>query len=170
MHLRHHVDCLHREQPIRLTQWCVGHLLYPSTCILQEYQQSMNELDAKLNRIADFADELKQLKTKHEMTAAQNANMFVKLQVGHVSLGKSQPSAGLLCCSGVHRCLLTPCLCALSSSASCWGGFTALLVSVLWTTCTYQGKSHRSSASCASSMPPDCCLSSFFCGVLSAVP
>lgn len=49
--------------------------------LVQGYQQSMNELDAKLNRIADLADELKELKTKHEMTAAQNANMFVKLQV-----------------------------------------------------------------------------------------
>ena len=48
---------------------------------MQVHQQAMSELDEKLTRIADFGEELKQLKTRHEMTAAQNANMFVKLEV-----------------------------------------------------------------------------------------
>ena len=50
--------------------------------MLQGYQNTINEMDVKLSRIADLAEQLKELKTKHEMTAAQNANMFVKLQVG----------------------------------------------------------------------------------------
>lgn len=41
----------------------------------------MEELSAKLNTMADLDDELKQVKTKHEMTAKQNADMFIKLQV-----------------------------------------------------------------------------------------
>lgn len=41
----------------------------------------MNELDQKLTRIADLNDELRHLRTRHEMTAAQNASMFVKLEV-----------------------------------------------------------------------------------------
>lgn len=57
----------------------------------------MDELDAKLNRIADLADELKEMKTKHEMTAAQNANMFVKLQVSlSVCLNPSSVCVGAL--------------------------------------------------------------------------
>ena len=50
--------------------------------VLQGYQNTIDEMDVKLSRIADLAEQLKELKTKHEMTAAQNANMFVKLQVG----------------------------------------------------------------------------------------
>lgn len=45
----------------------------------------MDELSAKLSTMADLDDELKQLKTKHEMTAKQNADMLIKLQVQHVS-------------------------------------------------------------------------------------
>lgn len=41
----------------------------------------MEELSAKLSTMADLDDELKQVKTKHEMTAKQNADMFIKLQV-----------------------------------------------------------------------------------------
>lgn len=41
----------------------------------------MEELSAKLNTMADLDDELKQVKTKHEMTAKQNADIFIKLQV-----------------------------------------------------------------------------------------
>lgn len=41
----------------------------------------MEEVSAKLNTMADLDDELKQVKTKHEMTAKQNADMFIKLQV-----------------------------------------------------------------------------------------
>ena len=44
----------------------------------------MDELSAKLSTMADLDDELKQLKTKHEMTAKQNADMLIKLQVQHV--------------------------------------------------------------------------------------
>ena len=47
----------------------------------QAFQQSMDELSAKLSAMADLNDELKQVKTKHEMTAKQNADMFIKLQV-----------------------------------------------------------------------------------------
>lgn len=45
----------------------------------------MEELSAKLNKMADLDDELKQVKTKHEMTAKQNADMFIKLQVQHIT-------------------------------------------------------------------------------------
>ena len=41
----------------------------------------MEELSAMLNKMADLDDELKQVKTKHEMTAKQNADMIIKLQV-----------------------------------------------------------------------------------------
>lgn len=41
----------------------------------------MDELSAKLSAMADLNDELKHLKTKHKMTAKQNAEMFIKLQV-----------------------------------------------------------------------------------------
>lgn len=41
----------------------------------------MDELSAKLSAMADLNDELKQVKTKHEMTTKQNADMFIKLQV-----------------------------------------------------------------------------------------
>ncbi|KAL3148389.1 DNA repair protein rad50 [Trebouxia sp. C0009 RCD-2024] len=47
---------------------------------VQAFQQSMDELSAKLSAMADLNDELKQVKTKHEMTAKQNADMFIKLQ------------------------------------------------------------------------------------------
>ncbi|KAA6427219.1 MAG: DNA repair Rad50 [Trebouxia sp. A1-2] len=44
------------------------------------YQQTLDEMNVKLTAIADYGDELKQLKTRHEMTAKQNADAFVKLQ------------------------------------------------------------------------------------------
>ncbi len=49
--------------------------------MLQAYQQTLDEMNVKLTAIADYGDELKQLKTRHEMTAKQNADAFVKLQV-----------------------------------------------------------------------------------------
>ena len=48
---------------------------------LQSIQQSMEGTDAKLNRIADFGDKLKELKTRHSMTVKQNADAYIKLQV-----------------------------------------------------------------------------------------
>ena len=48
---------------------------------VQTFQRNLDEVDAKLNAMADLADELKQLRTKHEMTAKQNADMLIKLQV-----------------------------------------------------------------------------------------
>ena len=48
---------------------------------MQGIAQSMERTDAKLNRIADFGDRLKELKTKHEMTVKHNADAYVKLQV-----------------------------------------------------------------------------------------
>ena len=61
----------------------------------------MEELSAKLNTIADLDDELKQVKTKHEMTAKQNADMFIKLQVQtHVCTSR---------CIIVRICILMPC-------------------------------------------------------------
>ncbi|DBB04466.1 hypothetical protein WJX77_008210 [Trebouxia sp. C0004] len=46
----------------------------------QAFQQTLDEMNVKLTAIADYGDELKQLKTRHEMTAKQNADAFVKLQ------------------------------------------------------------------------------------------
>ncbi len=48
---------------------------------MQGHQQAMDALNIKLNSIADFGDELKELKTKYAMTAKQNADMLIKLQV-----------------------------------------------------------------------------------------
>ena len=48
---------------------------------MQAITQSMESTDAKLNRIADVGDRLKELKTKHEMTVKHNAAAYVKLQV-----------------------------------------------------------------------------------------
>ena len=52
-----------------------------SSDLPQSIQQSMDGTDAKLNRIADFGDKLKELKTRHSMTVKQNAEAYIKLQV-----------------------------------------------------------------------------------------
>lgn len=52
-------------------------------CCAQAFQQTMDELSGKLSAMADLDDELKQLRTKLEMTAKQNADMLIKLQVWH---------------------------------------------------------------------------------------
>lgn len=58
-----------------------GDLALTAGITVQAYQQTLDEMNVKLTAIADYGDELKQLKTRHEMTAKQNADAFVKLQV-----------------------------------------------------------------------------------------
>ena len=60
---------------------CCWNLALTAGSMLQAYQQTLDEMNVKLTAIADYGDELKQLKTRHEMTAKQNADAFVKLQV-----------------------------------------------------------------------------------------
>jgi len=60
---------------------CCWKLALKANNVVQAYQQTLDEMNVKLTAIADYGDELKQLKTRHEMTAKQNADAFVKLQV-----------------------------------------------------------------------------------------
>ena len=49
----------------------------------------MDELSSKLSAMADLDDELKQLRTKLEMTAKQNVDMLIKLQAWHTAAGRA---------------------------------------------------------------------------------
>lgn len=74
--------CAHLSAPLHLT--CCSTLKEVDgtflCVVVQGIQRSMDSNDVKLNRIADFGDRLKELKTQHSMTVKQNADTFVKLQ------------------------------------------------------------------------------------------
>lgn len=112
--------------------------------MLQGYQNTIDEMDVKLSRIADLAEQLKELKTKHEMTAAQNVDMFVKLQVGPATQ-QTQPVSkqpALICTS--YQTLLV------SRLYSALGSLIAILQLRCDCTCARVHNPHTASTSCMS--------------------
>ena len=79
--------------------------------VMQAYQQQLDEINVRLTAIADYGDELKQLKTKHEMTAKQNAAALIRLQVRHkfsavVHKSSACLPASLSACQSFYKCII----------------------------------------------------------------
>lgn len=83
---------------MRTCNICAGSLAASVGAVMQAYQQQLDEINVKLTAIADYGDELRQLKTKHEMTANHNAAAFIKLQVRHAACSSNKSSACLPVC------------------------------------------------------------------------